>query len=430
MPRPFVDLLRCSSPVEWTLRLTGSSTGDSALTAQQPLSRLHQESRRRRQIVRWIAAVVWGSISLCLTATGAAAATAVAPWPMALHDARHSGTLGVVGPQSGKVLWSRQLSGGLTPGPVVGSDGTIYVATNSGELHAIDPTTGADRWTLSGDGPFSGETDLSVSPLILPSGSLLWSAPGNILDEVSAAGVVTWSHTFSAEVLSPVLSGSSAYVVCMDGTVAAIRIGGTEPSVAWSLTVGSRSFGSPVLDDTSQIVTTAGTSVVAVADRQTHGAITWRHTLKAPVEVSASADEKGNVFVTDNRGLAYSFSRTGQRLWGRRLGQESYSSSSVSPTGLLYVGDNGGRLNIVKGTSGAPVRQIDTASTGLWAAQAIDQRGDVYVGTRSRSVEGFGPTGRRLFKVSLSSNVDGYPALTATGTLVVGDEAGTLYAIG
>jgi len=200
--------------------------------------------------------------------------------------------------------------------------------------------------------------------------------------------------------------------------------------VAWSLNVGSRSFGSPVLDGSGQIVTTAGKAVVAVSDHQTHGSIAWRRSLSAAVEVSASTDAAGDVFVTDNAGTAYSFSRSGTRRWSARVGQESYSSSSVSPTGLLYVGDNGGHLTVVRSATGVPVRHIDTASAGLWAAQAIDERGDVYVGTRSSSVEGFGPTGRRLFRVPLSSDVDGYPALTANGTLIVGDQAGVLYAIG
>ena len=399
---------------------------DSGPTPPTDKRRLHAAAT-----VRMIGAVAFGSITLCATVANGASATPVpAPWPTALHDARHSGTLAVVGPQSGRVLWSRQLGGSLTPGPVVGSDGTIYIATNSGVLHAIDPANGMDRWTLNGGGPFTGETDLSVSPLILPSGSLLWPAPKNVLDEVSASGAVTWSHQFSAEVLSPVLSGSSVYVVSTDGTVSALRLGGTQPIIAWSLALGSRSFGSPVLDGTGQIVTTAGRTVVAVADDRTHGSIAWRHALSATVEVSASADAKGDVFVTDNGGMAYSFGRSGKRLWSRRVGQESYSSSSVGPTGLLFVGDNGGRLNVVRATTGAPVRRVDTASAGLWAAQAIDKRDDVYVGTRSSSVEGFGPTGRRLFRVQVSSNVDGYPALTANGTLIIGDQAGVLYAIG
>ncbi len=378
-----------------------------------------------------IGALALSCIAASLTAlTGAGAATVPgAAWPTALHDARHSATASVAGPQAGRILWSRQLGGNLTPGPVVGADGTIYVATNTGVLHAVDPATGADRWTLGGNGPFTGETDLSVSPLVLPSGSLLWSAPGHRLDEVSAGGVVTWSHTFTADVLSPVLAGTNVYLVTSDGTVSAIRLSGPQPTVAWSTSVGHHSFGSPVLDGAGQIVTTAGRAVVAVADHHTHGSIAWRRTLGATVEVSASTDARGDVFVTDNGGKGYSFTTSGALRWKKQLGQESYSSSSVSPEGLLYVGDNGGRLSIVRASTGAPVRHINTGA-GLWAAQAIDQRGDVYVGTRSRSVEGFGPTGHVLFRIPLAGNVDGYPAITADGVLIVGDQSGVLYAIG
>ena len=62
----------------------------------------------------------------------------------------HSGTSRVAGPATGHVRWIRDLGANVTPGPVVGADGTIYAATNSGVLHALDPTTGLDRWTFDG----------------------------------------------------------------------------------------------------------------------------------------------------------------------------------------------------------------------------------------------------------------------------------------
>ncbi|WP_279582970.1 outer membrane protein assembly factor BamB family protein [Fodinicola feengrottensis] len=85
-----------------------------------------------------------------------------APWPSALHDARHSGASTSDGPQSGKFRWQRQLETSITPGPVIGADGTIYVASNTGIFHALDPATGNDRWTY--DLGHAGGGDLSVSP--------------------------------------------------------------------------------------------------------------------------------------------------------------------------------------------------------------------------------------------------------------------------
>ena len=80
---------------------------------------------------------------------------------------------------------------------------TIYVATNAGVLHALNPTTGADVWTFSGAGPYTGETDLSTSPLVLPQGSILWPGPADTLYELSPAGQLLWSHRFDGMVLSP-----------------------------------------------------------------------------------------------------------------------------------------------------------------------------------------------------------------------------------
>ncbi len=361
---------------------------------------------------------------------GAGAAAGTASWPTALHDPSHSAASPVVGPQTGHILWSRQFEGNVTPGPVVGSDGTIYLASNAGVLHALDPATGQDLWMVDGGGPATGETDLSTSPLVLPDGSLLWPGPQQTLFEISATGTVQWRRHFSGQVLSPVLSGTTVYVVTMDGTLSALRLDGAQATISWSVLLGHPSFGSPVLAGPGLVVTTAGSTVVAVADDGNHGSIAWQHRLSATVEVSASVDAKGDVFVTDNQGMAYSFHRTGGLRWRRHVGHESYSSSSVTPGGLLYIGDNSGDLNVVRAASGAPVRVVHTGSSGLWAAQVFDRRGDVYVGTQGRSVAGYGPNGRLLFRIPVSGAVDSYPALTATGTLIVGDQAGMVYAIG
>ncbi len=317
----------------------------------------------------------------------------------------------------------------MTPGPVIGADGTIYLASNAGILHAIDPATGKDLWTVDGGGPATGETDLSTSPLVLPGGSLLWPGPQNTLFEISPSGAVQWTHRFSGQVLSPILSSTTVYVVTMDGTLSAVRLGGTDPIVAWSLSLGHTAFGSPVLAAPGLVVTTAGSAVIAVEDHGAHGAIDWRRSLSSGVEVSASTDANGDVFVSDNQAEAYSFSRTGHLNWKRAVGHESYSSSSVTPTGLLYIGDNRGNLNVVRSATGSPVRAIH-AGGGLWAAQVIDGKGDVYLGTRAASIVGFSPSGHLLFRVPVSADIDSYPALTAGGTLIVGDQAGTVYAVG
>ena len=367
---------------------------------------------------------------LALVGGVAGAVGSGSPWPMAMHDAAHTATSSVVGPRTGAVLWTRDLGGNVTPSPVVGADGTIYVASNAGVLHALDPITGADRWTFAGTGPFSGETDLSISPLVLPSGSILWPGPGHVLDELTSSGTEVWSHGFGGNVLSPVLVGSTVYVVSMSGTVSAVRLGGPVPEVAWTLGIGNRSFGAPAVGRDGLIVTTVDRSVVAVADHGSHGAVAWRHALDSDIEVSPSLDARGDVFVTTDGGWVDAYSASGRPLWHEKVGVESYSSSSVSPAGLLYFGDNRGELQVLRTSDGHQVAEHRLGTRGLWGAQVVDHDGDVYAGTQGGAVYGIGPGGHQLFRVQASGAIDSYPALTGSGVLVVGDESGTVYAIG
>jgi outer membrane protein assembly factor BamB len=93
----------------------------------------------------WSVAFIGGPVS--------ASPSQLSPWPTALHDSAHSSTASIQGPRHATVEWERSLGGNITPGPVVAGDGTIYIATNAGVLHALDPTTGADLWTFNGGSP-------------------------------------------------------------------------------------------------------------------------------------------------------------------------------------------------------------------------------------------------------------------------------------
>jgi len=376
-----------------------------------------------------IAAVGAGTVVFAGGGVSGAADTA-SPWPMAMHDAAHSATSSAVGPHTGTILWTRDLGGNVTPSPVIGSDGTVYLASNAGVLHALDPTTGADRWTFDGTGPFGGETDLSTSPLVLPSGSILWPGPGHVLYEVSSSGAELWSHTFTGNLLSPVRVGSTVYVVSMSGSVSALRVGGPVPEVAWTLGIGHRSFGAPVVGHDGQVVTTVDKSVVAVSDHGSEGKIAWRHRLDSGIEVSPSLDARGDVFVTTNDGSVYAFSPAGHLRWHERVGVESYSSSSVDSGRLLYFGDNRGVLHVLQASTGHQVSHHRLGTRGLWGGQAFDHNGDVYTGTQSGAIVGLDAKGHQLFRVQATGPIDSYPAITGTGVLIVGDQSGRVYAIG
>ncbi len=114
---------------------------------------------------------------------------------------------------NGTVRWRRHLAGPVTPGPVLARDGTINVASNAGVLHALDPGTGADRWTVDAGTNATG-FDLSTSALVLPDGTVVWGPPGSPrLLGLSPTGVRLWSVALPGQPTSPTtVDGRRIYV--------------------------------------------------------------------------------------------------------------------------------------------------------------------------------------------------------------------------
>ncbi len=348
---------------------------------------------------------------------------------MALFDARHSGTSSATGPATGHVEWTRDLGSNITPGQVVGADGTIYVATNAGVLYALDPSTGADKWSFTGQGTSTGPPDLSTSPLVLATGEVVWPGPGNTLYLLSSSGHLLWQHVFGAALTSPVQSGSIVYVGTTGGALVALDVSAPVPQVRWQLSIGRSSYGSPVVEPDGEVVTTADNRLVVVRDQGTRGTVEWRRTFRGAVEVSAAVGADGTVVLGTNDQYEYAFTPSGGLKWRVHRNTQSYSSPSVSPNGNTYFGGNTGHLQVVRTSTGRAVT-TDQGLQGLWAAQVVDAHGDVYFGTQGAHVYGYTASGHLRFDLRVSGPIDSYPAMTASGVLIVGDEKGTLYAIG
>ena len=362
-------------------------------------------------------------------ATQVPGTTTWAPWPSAQHDARHSGASTGDGPTAGAVRWSRDLGSGITPGPVVGPDGTIYAAANDGVLHAIDPATGSDRWTH--DSGHRGGGDLSTSPLVLPDGTVLWGTPGDELVALSPAGTPLWTQALPGVPTSPASTdGHRVYVGDRSGGVSAIDVGPGTHHLVWTVDVGGSSYGSVVVDGAGRIYTTSGSSLVAVDDRGTTGSVAWHADPGDGItEVSAGLAADGTALLGTNGTREWAYARDGSPRWNAPR-VITYSSPVVTADGLAYVADHSGRVRVLDVTTGAETAgyQLEPPQQ-IWTAVAVDRAHRLYFGTLNGHVLGVDSRGATLFDVDLGDSVYSYPALTADGALVVGSRNGRLVAI-
>lgn len=383
------------------------------------------------------------------TPSSAAGPPAAAAWVEAIHDAEHASAVlsAVHGPQDGHLRWTRPFGEGpITPGPIVGPDGTVYAASNGGKLHAINPASGKDVWTFNGGGSYGA--DLSTSPALLASGVVLWPGPRHTLYAVSARdGRLLWEEPFRADVLSPVVGGSGrAYVQDRSGLLKAIDIGNGTHTAAWAVSLGEGSSSSPAIVTDGTIVAGTDHHLMEIADRGTSAATVWSWASPAQIEVSPAVAPDGTVILGLNDPFVYGV-RAGKIAWTFRKDDWSYSSAAATPDGKVYLGDHTGHLDVLVASSGTPVIRIATnpprvarhdtdqdsgggVGIGVWTSPAVDGAGNVYFGTAAGHIYGAAPTGTILFDIDTGAVVDSYPALGPDGTLYIGSSNGTLYAIG
>lgn len=313
-------------------------------------------------------------------------------------------------------------------------DGTIYAASNGGVLHALDPATGQDRWTLAGGGGYG--SDLSTSPAVLRDGTILWPGPASTLLAVSPAGRVLWRLRLDQQVTSPSVTPRGDVVVGdLGGQLVALRPTSRGPAVQWRVDLGTSTYGSPVWSpDGSTVYQSLTTGVVAVRA----GEVVWRSTPASEIiEVSPAVAPDGTVVVGTNDPYEYGLDPAdGSVRWRHPRGYWTYSSPGVTRDGIAYFGDHHNRITGVDARTGrlrfsflGSQKDVNPGGVGIWTSVLVDARHSVYVGTRQGLVYAVDRTGRPLWQIETGATVDSYPALTDDGALVVGVSDGRLLAI-
>ena len=130
--------------------------------------------------------------------------------------------------QNGQQRWQTFTPGYVTSSPALGSDGTVYVGSFDHKLYALDPDTGAVRWSFATDAHIYGSPALADGPDGSTTAIYITSADGSVY-ALDPAGRLLWRYDTGDPIRSsPVLgrkprgSGRVLYVGSSNGKLYAL----------------------------------------------------------------------------------------------------------------------------------------------------------------------------------------------------------------
>lgn len=342
---------------------------------------------------------------------------------MAGGDARHTGRSAWRGPRDEpRILWRVRTRRRVFASPVVDEAGRVVFASLDGSVLAVD-RRGVVCWA------FAAPDRVFSAPAV--TGELtVFGHDGDRVVAVDARGRERWSFHTSADADAAPVVADDGTVYVASGEAACIAADGR---VRWSVPLRSHAFGAPALSaDGTLYVTELGGAVTLL--RTDNGATLHRIELPAPVHGGVTVLDDGGFVVGADDGHVRAFSREGAARWdvatqGAREGLGVRATPALSRDGVVIIGADDGGIYGLRAADGTEAFRVQTALPVRSSAR-IDAEGWAYIGSEDDTLRALDATGAVRWSVMLGADIDGAPALTQEGTIVVGADDGALYALG
>jgi outer membrane protein assembly factor BamB len=360
-------------------------------------------------------------------------------WPMKCHDNKHTGrSLYSTIDNNGAELWKFKADGWIESGPVISSDGTIYLGDYWSVFYALNPD-GTLKWK------FDEQTErISSSPALDSDGSIYFGCWDKYLYALNTDGNLKWkTYTDGTVYSSPAIADDGTiYVGTMvgfdSGDIVAISPDGT---IKWKYETGYYITSDPAIGDDGTIYIGSGDTYLYAMNPD--GTLKWRFKTEHYIKGPPSIAEDGTIYIGSYDDYLYAIYPDGTLKWKFKVGYGTETNPSIGSDGTIYVG-------------GSHLWAINPDGTLKWmftlgededifqSSPAISADGITYVGTNIGDTSGgniiaVNPDGtlrweRRIVNVGW---VDSSPCIDANGIVYIGSSIndignfyGNLYAFG
>ncbi len=314
--------------------------------------------------------------------------SAVSPWPKFRANMRNTGlsTVNTSGVTGVLQWWSvQEMSIGMWASPVIGTDGTIYLA----------------------DGPLCA---------FKPDGTLIWCT--------NPPGLPPSENSYSTPVISP---DGTIYVGSSDNNLYAINPDGSQK---WSIHAGGKlAFSSPAIGSD-------GTIYIGSWDHNLYainpgGTLKWTYATGNDIDSSPAIGLDGTIYIESTDGNLYAVNPDGSLRWsfatGNYVNTAPNSSPAIGSDGTIYIGSTNDNLYAVN-PDGSAKWNFHTGGY-IQSSPAIGADGTIYVGSRDDRIYAINPDGTLKWKYATGGMVGSSPAIGLDGTIYVGSWDGKVYAI-
>ncbi len=360
-------------------------------------------------------------------------------WPTAKYDYQHLGVSPNDGPATNHVQWQANIGAQMTPGPTVGSDGTVYVGTNDGRFFAVSPQGGI-LWQLNLGSFVLGSASITEDGVIYVGS---WGTPTGYLYAIHCGGDIDWQFNCGGNInkaTPAVADDGTIYIGNNNGKLWALNPDGTEK---WNfqLTGGGYTPSPAIGSDGSVYVVSTGGHAYGITDNgQGSYSVFWDHNFSGehlgcpptvdpdnplssndvvyvtglyynslwacdPVadtilwtgvmgggcgETCATVGPDHRVYIGCNNGRVYAFAQGGAVLWSFPTGDQVAAGPILDPDGLLYAPSRDGYIYCLDtNNNGSLVWSFNTAGGMIRSEVAIAPDGTLYLSGHSGILRAF-----------------------------------------
>lgn len=397
----------------------------------------------------------------------ASSGLADSPWPVFHGDSKLTGQSKYeTGKVDGTIKWRFKTEGGMEASPIIGKDGTIYIADQKCNLYAIN-TDGTQKWKFNGGEPvYSKEWKNSnctqSTPAIVKDGTIYFITMAGYFYAINPDGTEKWRFpmfTFKNIWSSPAIASDGTIYFASEayppresgkpqekpGYIYALNPDGTKK---WEFTTGAAGGSTSVAaiaDDGTLYLSSAemeeskGTFVNKLFAFNPDGTVKWKYwPQNRTMEGSVSIGTDGIIYfgvkgTEDPREAEFiALNPDGTEKWKVALDQGESITPAIDKNGNIYFGDWGGKFYAFD-KNGKELWQVQTpkAYETLSSSPAIGAEGTLYFGSTTGQFFAYTPEGKEKWQIRIEGGgIIASPAIGSDSTVYVTSVPGELLAIG